>query len=422
MKTRSLLLLSLCLVPVAASAGPTDGARGFLDRPTLTGDWGGGRSWLADHGVTISVEGTQYYGRIVDGGLGSDWEYIGTADYRLKLDTGKAGLWPGGFIELHGESYWGRKVDNGDGTILPSNFDFGMSPPAGEGSYLSHVVITQFLTDRFAILFGKLDTSTGDANEYAWGTGDEGFMHSGFNLNPVTYLTSPYSTLGGGIVYLLGEDKQSMFTLMTYDGEGRLDSTGFGTLDEERQTVAAALRLRTNFFGKKGHQWFGALWGLHGEFNAQDQDIRILQELLLPGRQSDVETENSTWAFFYNFDQQLVSNPDDPEQGWGVFGRFGIADENTSVIRTFTSIGFGGTGLLRGRRQDRFGIGYYYMTFNDDRIELLLPGDDEHGFEAFYKLALTPWFALSAHVQLIHGAIRDVHTSTTTTVRGQVSF
>jgi hypothetical protein len=30
-----------------------------------------------------------------------------------------------------------------------------------------------------------------------------------------------------------------------------------------------------------------------------------------------------------------VSHPDDPEQGWGVFGRFGVADDRTNVVATF---------------------------------------------------------------------------------------
>jgi len=100
-----------------------------------------------------------------------------------------------------------------------------------------------------------------------------------------------------------------------------------------------------------------------------------------------------------------------------------VSNHIVAVVATTDDVGRSGdVGLLVLDADQPDGIGYYYMTFNDDRIELLLPGDDEHGFEAFYKLALTPWFALSAHVQLMHGAIRNVHTSTTTTLRSQVSF
>ncbi len=177
MSHRGMVALWVLLVFAPGAASASGG--GLLERPALTGDWGGARSWLEERGVTVSVTSTQYYGKVVDGGstAGHEWEWIGTADYRLKLDTGKAGLWPGGSIELHGESDWGRSVDDRDGTILPSNFDFGLSPPAGEGSYLSHVVITQFLGDRFAVLFGKLDTSTGDTNDYACGRAEAAHAH-----------------------------------------------------------------------------------------------------------------------------------------------------------------------------------------------------------------------------------------------------
>ena len=62
------------------------------------------------------------------------------------------------------------------------------------------------------------------------------------------------------------------------------------------------------------------------------------------------------------------------------------------------------------------------MTFADDRIGLILPGDDEHGAEAFYKLALTPWLDVSAHAQVIRGGLRGIHTAVTSSVRAQVAF
>ncbi len=107
----------------------------------------------------------------------------------------------------------------------------------------------------------------------------------------------------------------------------------------------------------------------------------------------------------------MATNPDDPEQGWGVFGRFGLADRDTSVIRSFTSIGLGGTGVIPSRPQDRFGVGYYYMYFNSTRFESILQEDDEHAFEAFYNVVLTPWVTLSANLQILDGGLLDADTA-----------
>ncbi len=140
----------------------------------------------------------------------------------------------------------------------------------------------------------------------------------------------------------------------------------------------------------------------------------------LPG--GEIKQEDGHWAFFYNFDQQLVSDSDNPERDWGLYGRFGIADEGTSVIKTFSSIGLGGTVLFPSRPRDRFGVGYYYMTFADDRINLILPSDDEQGVEVFYKMAVMPSFELSADLQVIDGALNGADTAVIGGFRGRIVF
>ena len=52
----------------------------------------------------------------------------------------------------------------------------------------------------------KLDTSSGDMNEFAHGKGDTQFMNLAFNLNPALLLTIPYSTLGAGLIILPTKD------------------------------------------------------------------------------------------------------------------------------------------------------------------------------------------------------------------------
>ncbi len=402
----------------------TDYSGDLLSRPALTGDWGGVRTTIAKkHGLQFVVDVNQYYQGITSGGLddNGDWDYGGSSDYRIKFDSGKSGLWPGGFLEVHGESYWGDTINNFTGGLLPANFDLALPGLAGTGTYLSHVIFTQFLSEQFAIIGGKFDTSTGDSNEYAHGVGDQQFMNAAFNLNPVTYLTSPYSTLGGGFIYLFGPDKQNLFNMMIYDGEGTVGTSGFDTIDDGRTTVAVDSRIMTNFFGKKGHQLIGFLYGFGDDaYQPQGLDPRLaLPPISAP---PGTELEDSTWAVFYNFDQQLLSDPNNPGRDVGVFGRIGFADQDTSAIESFWSIGLGGKGLFPSRTSDRFGLGYYYMTFNDDRIRLILPEDDEQGLELFYNLAVTPWFELSGNLQVIDGGLAGADTAVVAGIRARIVF
>ena len=211
----------------------------LFSRSALSGDWGGARTAMANNGMQFTIGINQYYQGIMSGGLDERWEYNGSTDYRLRFDSAKASLWPGGFLEAHGETYWGDSVNSFTGALLPVNMDASLNLPAGNGTYLSHVVLTQFLSERFAVTMGKIDTSTGDTNAFAHGVGDRGFMNAGFLLNPVTYLTSPYSTLGGGFFYLFGAKKQHQFIAMAYDGDGQIDRTGFDTLFDGEPRIPA---------------------------------------------------------------------------------------------------------------------------------------------------------------------------------------
>ena len=73
--------------------------------PSMTGDWDGVRTDLADKGVTFKLDLTQvmqgnaYGGASTKNGL----RYSGSADLTVMFDTGKLGLWPGGMVVVNAE-------------------------------------------------------------------------------------------------------------------------------------------------------------------------------------------------------------------------------------------------------------------------------------------------------------------------------
>ncbi len=356
----------------------------------------------------------QYYQGVLDGGVATGWDYSGTSDYRLKLDTAKAGLWAGGFLEVHGETYWGNTVNNQTGAVMAVNTDPVMSSPAGNGTYLSHVVFTQFLSDQLAVYGGKLDTTVGDANRFAHGVGDRGFMNLGFAFNAVLLRTAPYSALGGGFLYIPAEGVSFSFTVL--DSDGSISQSGFDTITNGNTTYSAELIIDSHFFDQPGRHTFGYV-ASSKDYVSVNQDPRVL----IPTLGVPVAVEDGSWAFAYNFDQFIVSDPDNPNAGWGVFGRAGVSDGDANPIQGFFSLGLGGSGIIPGRENDRFGLGYYYLELADNRIGVLTDGE-EHGVELFYSLAVTPWFELSADFQVINGAGRLSDTATVGGLRGRIVF
>ena len=88
-------------------------------RPKLTGDWYGLREDLREHGFTFDISATMYYQGIVSGGLNESFEFGGRNDYIMNVDGQKAGLWPGLFINLHGETVYGDSPNLDTGAIVP---------------------------------------------------------------------------------------------------------------------------------------------------------------------------------------------------------------------------------------------------------------------------------------------------------------
>jgi porin len=87
--------------------------------------------------------------------------------------------------------------------------------------------------------------------------------------------------------------------------------------------------------------------------------------------------------------------------------------------------GFAGQGVVPGRERDTFGVGYYYYAFSDALRSAVSPVaefDDEHGLEVYYSLAATPWFRLTADLQVVNPASGASRTAVTGAVRANVVF
>ena len=192
-------------------------------RPALTGDWGGFRNTMAKRGINLDVDLVQGVQGLNAGGSFRNhdsirYPYGGHAEYTLNVDTGKLGLWPGGFLRILGESQFGSYLQGKQtGALLPPNAAALYPMPFDDTTTLTSVVFTQFLAKWFGIYLGKLDTFGGDMNAFAheWKTQ---FMNTGFGPNPVLFNTFPYSTLGAGLIVLPSESVQFTFTAASPGG------------------------------------------------------------------------------------------------------------------------------------------------------------------------------------------------------------
>lgn len=402
------------LFPVPNYAGD------LWSRSFLTGDWGGIRKDLAQRGVQLELDMVQIFQGVADGGRNTTAKWGGSSEAVLKLDFDKLGLWPGAFLFARAEAAFQNTVNSDARTIMPVNTEPIWTLPSRDEVVLSHVIFTQFLSEKFGVFLGKLDTTGGDTNEFAHGKGDKKFMNLAFSINPVAVLIVPYSTLGAGFVYL--PHKDVIFSFSAIDGEGVPNRGGFDTIFENSTTLGSELRVTVRPFGLTGHQLLGFGWG-NGNFVSLKQDPRTILRTIILG--TPLKKESGSWAFMYNFDQYLYTEEGDPSQGFGLFGRVGVADEKSSPFHQFYSFGFGGKGLFPSRDNDQFGIGYYYMKFSNDLPRILrrtLGLDHEQGGELFYNIEALPWLHITPDLQIIGSGDKNLDTVVVAGFRVKIDF
>ncbi len=385
----------------ASPAKPYSGD--FWTRPTLTGDWGGARNDLAAKGVTFDINLTQVGMSVVSGGKNQGWEYSGRGNITMNIDTQKLGLWPGGFFTVEVEGNYNHSINLDTGALMPANSN-QLYPMAGSDQLnISAVTFTQFLSQYFGAIIGKLDTTSGDMNDFAHGKGDKQFCNLAFNFNPVALLVAHNSALGAGVIILPTKDlEEATITATVIDADGVANRSGFDTIFKGNSTYIVEGRVKTNFFGLTGHQLVGATYSSKN-FNSLNQTLRFQIQKLT------IHEEDSSWALYYNFDQYLY----EPKkgQGIGIFGRFGVSDGNPNPTHHFYSIGVSGKGVIPGRTMDQFGIGYYYMDISNPKIIGPLATREflrnEYGAEAYYNIAITPWMKLTPDIQVVRPAQKN---------------
>jgi porin len=409
MKIRLAILAAvLLLIPANISQGQCCFDDECYCAETLTGDWCGNRSCWGKCGITFDFDLAHFYQGVAHGGLDQRFGYAGHGDYVTNVDFGTMGIQDGLFLKVRAEHRFGENINAASGAILPNAVLTSL--PAGadyDDLVISNFLFTQFLNERFAVFFGKLDTFDGDRNAFAHGRGKTQFLNAGFVVNPATYRTIPYSTLGCGFT-VLGDEGTPVFTYTLLNARDTVRTSGFDELFEDGVAMGAELRLPTDFLDMPGHQLFGATWNSR-DFVALGQDPRIV----LPN--IPINETDGSWSLYWNFDQYLAMHRCDPTKGWGVFGRAAIADDSNNPVNYFLSFGLGGHNPHCCNRNDTFGIGWYVSGISDEvgplAEDVLGPLDNGYGVELFYNREVTKWLYVTPDLQVLFPARQNVDPS-----------
>ncbi|WP_119387966.1 carbohydrate porin [Taklimakanibacter lacteus] len=425
MKIESALRQAKALIMTAAMVGVLPVSVRAADLPTedrsstqlrlLDGEW---RDGLRESGIGIDAWWTQFYQGAIAGEGSRDWQYGGKGDVFLTLDGGRLGLWQGLSVAAHAEFLYGDDANAlGNGVLLPVNTALAFPHLGGYDEDLS-IVITQALNERVAVSVGKFNMFDVLAKTpLLGGGGTDTFMNLGLAA-PVTGVTPPY-LLGANITI---KTNPVILTAFVYDPRNAQDDDVLENPFSEGVTGMLSATVPYRLGGKSGFLGAKAIYS-----NKRGTDLSEIPALILPGEsETFIDDKKGSWFFSASFQQYLVQNPDNPQEGWGIFGQIAVSDGNPNPLEWSALLGFGGTSFLPERNFDRWGIGYFRYSLSSDLRDGLdtlgIDLRDEQGIEVFYSLAVTPWFSLTGDVQTVEPVISDNATAVTTSLRTKIRF
>ena len=424
-------------------------------RPRLTGDWGGVRDAMGKKGIVLDVDLLMTPQGVVSGGKDDVAKFWGNGEYTLNVDTGKAGLWPGGFLRVEGISGFGDNVIKDAGATVPVNYAAVVPDGGNEANVLMNLTFMQFLSEKFGFVVGKLDTLGSDDNVFAHGY-HSNFLNTGLGINPVLAIL-PVSAYGGGLIILPWDG--AVFTVGVVDPSGTPSNNDISEAFQDGVLVSSEGRVTIKPFGLVGHQLVGFTWD-NKERPSLEQDPSNIERILLVSRfprladpgpilrrilerffpqllvpVEPLNRKHDSWSVYYNFDQYLWG---DETRGIGTFFRFGASDGNPNPIKYAYNVGFGGNGLVPGRPHDTFGIGWARTQFSDDLVPFLrqrldLGLNKEDAVEMYYNFSITPAVNATLDLQIVQpgltkqlnsvtGRLEDVHTAVVAGLRIYARF
>lgn len=373
-------------------------APGWLERDTLTADWGGLRPWLAEHGITLKPRVTLFPQGLTSGAGRDGFEFGGKADLMLNFDLTKLGFWNGLSLTIHNEYNFGESVNQRGGTLIPVNTALQFPGIKGADRFdVSSFYFQQEFGDSVSLKLGKINLIDLYASKpFQGGAGIDSFWN-------LTFAAPPSGTVPA---YLLAamlsvRTEPATFSLWIYDPTSVVNKSVFDKPFADGVTIRSSVEFPVTIAERTGHQGFVATYS-----TKNGTDFSTLDDVTLPPTPGTVGIKNHRYYFGYSFNQYLYQSKENPKEGVGLFGQFGISDGNPNPLHWSGFVGVSGTGLIPSRSRDNWGFGYYYDAFSEDlKNATVQKMRNEQGWEAFYNFAVTPWLALGADVQIINPAL-----------------
>ena len=425
-----LACLGLVVPSQAEDVTPRDSLR---EREQLFGDWGGARTVLAQRGIIVDLQATQFYQGVTDGSADDNWKYGLKSDLFVTLLGEKLGLWKGLIVNMHLEGRAGDDVNALSG-LSPANSAMLM-PNSEDTVAITQLIAIQMLSEQVGVIAGKLNAFDFVDMVFHTGRGVDGFMNASLTL-PIGL----GGTLGLGLPLAFlakfkGKEVQGFAGV--YDPNSCATTTCLDPLLADGAAYAAFWKFYTGIGPEGARAGYVSIGGTYSDKQYTVVDRQSVA--VIPGQGLALTDTDTSWSIFSVVNQQLWADPSNTNRDLNFRGMYTITDGKANPIAWSATAALEMTGLIPRRDKDVIGIGYFHTELSDDfkgtvgpllsaaatlnnRALTRITIEDTDGFEAYYKAQITPWVAVTGDVQVITETLSTEDTKVVAGVRTKLTF
>jgi porin len=389
-------------------------------RTSLTNGFWGAQGALAQKGIVADISMTQFYQGVSSGGVNREFKYGGKTDYMFTFLGEPLGINPGFSAILHAETRFGEDITPDAGLSAFPNANM-LYPAGGEHvTSISGLMIIQAINERFALTAGKYNLLDLWNMLYPnTGRGIDGFMNLSI-LAPVPLLrTTNLSINGAGALVMHGQQIQG--ALLVYDTNNSSTTVGLSDIYDQGAVILGFWRMFTDFHGLQGSHAVIGNWSSRTYTSIDRSSWTVI-----PGKGLVAGQETGSWTIGYILDQILWSDCCDENRNVRLMSQWMIADDDPNIAHWSGNVALQADGVFPCRAQDSMGVGYFYNSLSDHFIDFVSPlaslPQEAQGVELYYNAAITPWFHVTADLQIVESANTANDTSVMPGLRAKITF
>lgn len=359
--------------------------KSWIQGDYLTGNWGGLRTKLEDHGITFAGSYMTDSFQKFRGGSKSETPFktFGLVDTNLTLDTKKMGLWPGGtaFVRFQNKHGLGLSQDYIGDIQSYDSYESRRFAQISEYWYEQSV-----FNDRFKLKAGKQDANT----DFCALDSGFNFINSSYSYMPTMPMPS-YPDPALGLTATIKPVDWLAIRSGWFDGEGKGGTSGFDTAFDGKggSFFIEELGVKHNLKNHPGN-YLAGYWLHTGHVDELSAD---------PAPR--VFGQNVGW---YAAAEQMLfkeNKDENDDQGLTILGQFGWSPSDRSEVARYYGAGLQYKGLIPRRDQDIFGFGTAIAKLSGRLRDVDGRYGKESILESFYTIQLTPWLSIQNDMQFI---------------------